>query len=314
MTPHQIFQSGIVSDDGLNLTFQANEHLFLWPGALVYGELEAMASDEPDTVSEEMDVKDWGRRAWLRSVDGVGYPDIDRLRPPAPAPEQDVRDLRRQYMPERDWQKQPPSPRDPQFARPNMAAAFEARADRDRFLSINQDYKNPVLEKTEVTTLAADFPTTDRDPSPTFYSGAQWILDAVAEEILGVKSLIPPLLLETLGPAPCGNILANYLRANDDPARVRGILKLLDEQILQRAEKTIELKLSRIESEIFLWADAGRLPVQKPGAGPDVALCLCNAATAVAGIYHLCNLAIGLQDFRSSARMAFGALLQRSLE
>jgi len=302
---HPILADGLISKDGRSLTFADNAYLFQWPGALVYGAATAIASDEQDVFERGRDVTDWGRGRYRTMATQAPYVDRDRpLDPDRPAPEQTPRQLREQYLQPRRVAPVEVSPDNPQFARGNQAAAFEARRTRDKWMAQGRDIENTVLTKLGIKTLAADWPEVGPG-GYEFTEGAQWVLDALASDFFD-GSIIPPALVDVAGPRQAGALLATYLNSPHAAEIVRRFRDFLWSSIDQR----IDEKIAQVRQELFTWARAGQLPVSRPEGGIDAALTLANATTATVGIYHLANLGQALTDFKSTGNAAIAGVLE----
>lgn len=305
---HPILAEGLQSRDGRSLTYADNQHLFRWPGALVYGGLEGISSDSQQVFEDPMDVDDWGRTKWVQSGTTAGYPerpdpDGDMM-PSYDAPDETPAVIRDRLQiggrPEREKDQ---TPDDPQFARGNAAAAFEARRNRDRWMALGRDIRNPVLEKLKIQTLLADFPN---GYTPTEYQdGALWVLDALAADWFN-QPIIPPDVCYALGAFSAGQLLATYLTGEHSEE----IVTRFKETIWESLQKRIEDKLEQVRGEIFTWARAGSLPVSKPRGGTDECLTLVNAIAATTEIYHLAKLGKALQDFEQSGSLAIMGVLK----
>ena len=305
-----VFGPGLLSADGRDLTLEANLHLFQWPGELLYGDRAGYASDEPRTV-KQMGLKDWERNR--RSAIGATAPFPERKgvherRDRPPAPDVSARKLR-QIISMDEREPPEPSPWNPNFARPNLGAAFDARATRNEWMSIQQDVPNSILSRLKIRSLQADYPRTDTANPPQSFAGAQWLLDLISVTVLDT-ALIPPVLLDVVGPYWAGRALSQYLIPNAEQGSIRRIVQNIADSTLQQTEAKIQDKLSQLEREIGMWAAIGRLPVTHPDGNFDHVLSTANAVTAIAGISQLCRLAGLLQDFESSARLAIAGVLQ----
>lgn len=300
---HPILADGLISKDGRSLTFADNAYLFQWPGALVYGAAAAIATDEQETFERPMDVTDWGRHRF--TIGGErGAPYVDRQpTDPTPAPELSPRQLREQFLQNGRVAPVEVSPYNPQFARGNQAAAFEARRDRDRWMAQGRDIENPVLTGLGVSTLAGDWP--GGSSAAEFMEGAQWVLDALASDFFD-GPIIPPALVEAAGPRQAGALLATYL---DSPRAVE-IVRRFRLTVWGSIAQRIDEKIAQVEHELNTWARAGQLPVSRPEGGVDEALTLANAVTATVGIYHLANLGRALVDFKSTGEAAIAGVLE----
>lgn len=302
---HPILADGLVSKDGRSLAFSDNAYLFSWPGALVYGAEGAIATDEQDVFENPKDVTDWGRDRYRTMATQAPYVDRDRpLDPNRPAPELTPRQLREQYLQPMRVAPVEVSPDNPQFARGNQAAAFEARRDRDHWMAQGRDIENPVLAKLGIKTLDADWPEVDHG-GHEFTEGAQWVLDALASDFFD-GSIIPPALVDAAGPRQAGALLATYLNSPHAAEIVRRFRLSVWAGIDQRLDE----KIAQVRQELFAWARAGQLPVSRPEGGVDAHLTLANAVTATVGIYHLANLGQALQDFKSTGNAAIAGVLE----
>lgn len=302
MQQHPLLADGLVSTDGRSLAFADNAHLFNWPGALVYGRTEAMASDDPDVFEK---LKTWDRERYRAKTTQAPYVDRDRpLDRERPAPAQSPRTLREQYLQPRRVNPVEVSPNNPQFARGNEAAAFEARRNRDRWMAQGREIDNAVLNKLGIKTLAADWPEVSH-ATPTFMEGGQWMLDAIAQNFFE-GSMVPPALLKEAGPRQCGLLLASYIQSE----RAIEIVERFQESLWASLGRRLDEKLSQVRQELFTWARAGQLPVSRPEGGIDPALTLANAITATVGIYHLANLGRALHDFKATGQMALQGVLE----
>ena len=299
---HPLLADGLVSTDGRSLTFADNAHLFNWPGALVYGRTDAVASAEPDVFERP---KTWDRERYRTMATQAPYVDRDRpLDRDRPAPEESPRALREQYLQPRRVSPVETSPDNPQFARGNEAAAFEARRNRDRWMAQGRDIDNAVLSKLGIKTLAADWPESSHD-APEFMDGAQWVLDALAQDFFE-GSMVPPALLQEAGAKQGGRLLASYIQS----PRAGEIVWRFQESLWASMKRRLDDKLSQVRQELFTWARAGQLPVSRPEGGTDPALTLANAITATVGIYHLANLGRALQDFKATGEAALQGVLE----
>jgi hypothetical protein len=301
---HPILTDGLISKDGRSLTYTDNAHLFRWPGALVYGAAVAVATDEQDIFAQPKDITDWGRDRYRTGESRAPYVDRDRaLDPDRPAPELTPRQLREQYL--QPWRVAPVevSPDNPQFARGNEAAAFEARRNRDQWMAQGRDIENPLLARLNIKTLAADWP--GGNPAPEFNEGAQWALDALANDFFD-GPIIPPVLLNAAGPRQAGALLATYLNS----PHAAEIVRRFQASIWAGIARRIDEKIAQVEHELSTWARAGQLPVSRPEGGTDEALSLANAITATVGIYHLANLGRALVDFKRTGEAAIAGVLE----
>lgn len=302
---HPILADGLISKDGRSLTFADNAYLFRWPGALVYGAAGAIATDEQIVFERPMDVKDWGRRRYTGGGGRAPYVDRSRpMNPDRPAPELTPRQLREQYLQPDRVAPVNLSPDNPQFARGNQAAAFEARRDRDNWMAQGREIENSVLASLGVLTLNADWPEVAHG-GPEFSEGAQWVLDAIASDFFD-GSIIPPTLVEVAGPRQAGALLASYLNS----PHAAEIVRRFRDSVWADIDRRLDEKIAQVRHELFTWARAGQLPVSRPEGGLDAELTLANAVTATVGIYHLANLGQALQDFKVTGNAAIAGVLE----
>jgi hypothetical protein len=301
---HPILADGLQTKDGRSLRFVDNAHLFQWPGALVYGALAPVASDEQQVFENPKDVTDWRRERYLHAGGDAPYPDRT-MRKPGTAPVRSARELRAKLLGTQTRPGDTPQqPDNPQFARGNEAQAFEARRNRDRWMAQGREITNPVLDKLGVKALAADWTETGGG-EVEFTEGAQWVLDALASDFFN-GPIIPPDVVAVLGARQAGAVLAQYLNS----PRAGEIVQRFQETIWASMVVRIEEKLGQVRQELFTWARAGQLPVSKPDGGTDGALTLCNAITATVGVYHLAVLGKALEDFRSTGESALAGVLE----
>ncbi|NER78446.1 MAG: hypothetical protein F6K42_02495 [Leptolyngbya sp. SIO1D8] len=283
--------SGLIGLDGCDLSLKANEHLFQWPGNLVYGELTAFVGSSPETIPSES----WEYRR-LQNPDGTERASR-RAKPPQHVPDISIQALRDRV----ENQSGPTSIPKQDIARPNQAAAFEQRLNQ-------QNVYNPFLDEYPMKTLALDVPTEGSNFEPEHFEGAQWAADYFSEELLGV-AIMPPEVIRALGAYASGAVLSHYLWASNDMNRftVEGLAtKFAD--VLDRIKDLAQSKSASIEAEISLWASYGRSPVEHPNGSPDFLLSAADAATATLGIYKLCELACYLQDWYRGAMGTYAGI------
>lgn len=301
MLNHPLLQPGLVTSDGRSLAWADNAYLFEWPGALVFGGANPVASDAPKHFEVPKDVKDWGRTRYTNLGAGdAPYPDRQTTSP-GPAPAATPEATRAKYLVE-PGVDEADSPDNPQFARGNEAAGYEARQTRNDWMAQGRDIRNPVLEELGIKTLAGDFPP--GQGKSTFTNGAQWMLDAVAAQFYN-SGIIPPTLVATIGAYPAGQALALFCRDRN----ALEIVQRFRAQNWPQAEAICTTKLEQIEHELFQWVRAGQLPVAGPDGKIDRALTIANATTAIAGIYHLAKLGQALAEFSASAQEALDGVI-----
>jgi hypothetical protein len=307
---HPILADGLISQDGRSLAFADNAHLFQWPGALVYGKPEAVATDDQDVFEQP---KTWERQRYRTAATQAPFAKRRPLGRDKPAPEQSIRELRREYLDDTPLRRRgdgflhsTTNPLDrpiPELARGHEGAAFEARRNRDLWLASGRDVDNPILGKLGINTLAADWP--HGGGKPQFQEGAQWVLDALAKEFYN-GSMVPPALLEAAGAKEGGKLLARYLHHD----RAAEIVTRFEETIWAGLAQRIDDKIAQVQHELNTWARAGQLPVSRPEGGIDTALTLANAITATVGIYHLAKLGQALVDFKATVAGAIAGVLE----
>ena len=283
--PLLLTHSGLIGLDGFDLSLEANEHLFQWPGELVYGKLDAFAGSEPETIPPE----DWRYRR-LENPEGTNRAS-QRFQPPSSAPNVSIRDLRGQLTSHRDDK--------PHYdiARPTQARAFEQRL-------LRQDVYNPFLDEYPMKSLSLEVSEESETFEPEHHEGAQWVLDWFSEQFLGAVVLSPDLVF-VLGAYTAGGVLSQYLLANADSLDVATTSHQFKERVLADIQAIVMRKLVRIEAEIHLWASYGRSPVEKPDGSPDLMLSAVDAMTAAVGIHNLANLACYLQSWLRGSQAAY---------
>lgn len=291
-----VLGDGLCLADGVSLDWADNQALFDWPGDLVYGGLVPVVTDTPDQFEPP---KDWEYKLQDR---GRVRDFVDRFTPLDPEPpDESIQDLRDRHL------KGPVMPEDgpqgPQFARPTQAAGYQARQNRDRYLSYNRVFDNPLLDSLNCRTLLADWPTGQRPPA--FYAGAQWVLDSISKEFFD-NALIPAYLLDAIGPKYAAHVLLNLI----DHRHTKEIIRRWRDGQWKTVSDRIDEKLEAVQDAMTKWALAGHQPAQKPEGGLDPVITLANAVTATVAIYHLAKLGKALQDFQETGRSAIAGLLE----
>ena len=280
---HPILDDGLCTPDGRSLAWADNAHLLHWPGELVYGEPLPVATDQPEQFEDRK--KDWDY-------------DSDRERPrrrekrsPVDVPDQPLNRLRRLLSNGRPEAAEP----GPHFARPDQASAF---AMQQGHLS-----RSALLDELECRVLLGDWPMGGETPL-TFYAGAQTVLDALATDFFN-EPIIPPVLLNAIGPRRAGEVLAGYMGS----PHAQEIVRRWRDGTWRTIDQRLDEKLQLCQESMFSWAAAGQKPVLSPEGEPDAILTLASAATATVAVYHLANLGQALKDFQKSGRDAIAGVL-----
>lgn len=285
--PEIIVQSGLTGLDGVELSLAANEHLFRWPGELVYGGLSAFAGATPETIQPE----DWR----YRRLDNPDGNERAKQRSPAPenAPDIDIQSLR-----DREWDWIDSSAAEKpieDISRPTMAGAFEQRL-------LAQDVYNPFLAEYPMRAIELSIQSSPQPFEPQHHAGAQWVVDWLCLQIMATK-VMSPEVVTAIGAYNSGVVCCGYLLANASYLGVASSASSL-ESFLEKAAEGVDAKLASIKAEISVWASFGRAPVEQPNGTPDMLLSAVDAITATIAIYNLARLAAYLQDWMRGARHA----------
>lgn len=291
-----VLADGLCLTDGTSLAWEDNEGLFNWPGELIYGGLVPVATDTPEQFEPP---EDWAYKLQDR---GRARDYVDRSKKlDSTPPDAPIWDLREQYL--KGPVKPEAGPGGPQFARPTQAASYQARQNRDRTLSYSRIVDNPLLDSLNCRTLLADWPTGEKPPS--FYAGAQWVLDSISSEFFSA-ALVPSHLTDAVGPRYAAHVLISLI----DHRHAKEIIRRWRESQWRTVSLAIDGKLEAVQEAMTRWALAGHQPAQKPDGGLDPVITLANAVTATAAIYHLAKLGKALQDFQETGRQALSGLLE----
>jgi hypothetical protein len=285
--PAPFVASGLIDHQGRALSLDAWEHLFLWPGELLYGQDGAIATEEPDTLPPPQ--WDYSRvNLQQRRPDG---------RKPERVPDasvQAIRDRLQSNQPQASDRHQSQS----SITRPNRSAGFyQAQHSGKRAI-------NPVLEEYPLPTLELQ-PLEGVEDYPEDPTGALWVCQWLCEDLLNGTQLITLDLISAWGSYNTGKVLRHYLAANADETYLRRVLAWFRAHALNRALDECDRKLAQLEREVGQWAAAGRRPIYGPTGHADRLLCAVGATTALVGIARLADFGVWLQQWKESATECF---------
>ena len=282
--PTPLIDPGLVDAAGVSVAYRDWAHLIQWPGDLLYGDGDAIATGNPATIAPP----DWeyrrvnaGRNA-RQKTDG-----------PTEVPSVGVRELRSQLgyerLTERTVRRDDDRATVPDsISRPNPAAAF-GQAQR-----VQAD--NPVLKQMRLGALERVTPPMAKaDHSPNL-AGAQWALDWLATDAAG-EPIIFADLLDGLGPFNGGKVLGTFLARNVGREDALRSHRWFLTHELPPIQDMVTRKQARLKAEVELWAEAGRVTVLDPAGQPDALLTEVGAATALVGLLRCAELGIWLEDW-----------------
>lgn len=282
--PAPFAASGLVDHQGRELALDAWKHLFRWPGELLYGATQAIATEDPDTLPPPQ---------WDYSQINLSQRRPDG-RKPERVPNISVRGIR-----ERVENLTPsPEPYRPQdsITRPNQSAGFYQAQSSGRAINpVLEEYPLPTLELKSLEGYGV------MEDYPLDHSGAVWVCQWMGNDLLNGTQLLSPELISAWGGHNAGKVLRHYLLANVDETYLSRVLAWFKVHGLGKALDECDRKLAQIEREVGQWAAAGRQPVYGPTGIPDRFLCATNAATALVGIAQLAEFGGWIQQWQETA-------------
>lgn len=278
------------------LEWEANAHLFSWPGALIEGTGAPIVTSDLEGLPQK-DVTDFG----YRQRDDYEYPFPDRDRPDVPVPPISAREFRENWQ---NAQRVKPAPPKATFARPTAAIAFDQQ---QQFYQA----KHPFPELLELKSWQFDVAGVDRE---AFVDGAYWAFAEISQAAVGF--VIARDLVKLMGAGAIAMVLWEHLTADTPLERVEARLAQFQQNDVIKVGAAAALKVQRIRQQSERWLEAGHRVALNSDGSPNAALTLANLATALTALSALSQKATAYSSFGQGVEITTGELmrcLQRAL-
>jgi len=286
LTPDDILNPGLKG-----LKFDSWAHLFRWPGELVKGDQQAIATERPTSPFTEKSLEDWRLNlsppssrpiaSWrAKTVQAGGrLPSLDDLR------KKHLQTIKEEII-------------EPGLARPNLSAAFDAV----QAIAIREGIANPYFGAGKLPQISLS-----EDENGSYFSGASWVFSALTQDAIQLE-LIPLTLLMQIRVEGAAVVIVEHLLSQKPQEHIEAHLEQLIRNRVQVLQSASFSKISSCETEMQRWLSAIAPAVLNPDKSINHSYSLCNAATGLVGIARIQSFALAVRDVALGVDRAVSAL------